>query len=168
MAFKRDIILLLEDVRSTHNVGSIFRTAEVFDINEIFLCGYTPAPKQADDKRLPHIADKLHRQIKKTALGAEELVKFRVFKDTTLAIKAAKQLGYKIAALERHKDSVIVRDYKFPDKIAIILGNELEGVQDWTISSCDVILEIEQFGKKESLNVANAAAIAMFAARTKK
>jgi tRNA G18 (ribose-2'-O)-methylase SpoU len=164
---KNHIIVILEDIRSTHNVGSIFRSAEIFGVEQILIAGYTPAPSYKNDSRLPHIANKLNNQIAKTALGTEKLVKFKVFNNIKTAINEAKKAGYVIASIEQNSNSSPIDKFTTPPKIAIVLGNELTGVSDWTIKNSDVILEIQQYGKKESLNVANAAAIALYAISTK-
>lgn len=160
------IILILNNIRSTYNVGNIFRTADIFNVDCIYICGYTPAPKHPNDLRLPHIANKLHNQISKVALGAEKYVNFEVFDNVKSAINEAKNLGYQIACLEQHQQSVKIHQFKPPERLALVLGNELNGVDDWTLRVSDVILEIEQYGQKESLNVANATAIALYALKT--
>ena len=161
------IALILDNIRSTYNVGSILRTADCFGVQEIFFSGYTPYPISKADRRMPHIAKKLHEQIAKTALGAESTLPFSVFDTIATAIDAAQSAGYKIIGIEQDTNSIPLDSYTFTQPSALILGNELDGVNTWTKSRCDVILEIEQYGTKESLNVANAAAIALYTTRTK-
>jgi tRNA G18 (ribose-2'-O)-methylase SpoU len=160
------IILILNNIRSTYNVGNIFRTADIFNVDCIYLCGYTPAPKHNNDLRLPHVANKLHNQISKVALGAEEFVKFEVFDNVSNAVNKAKEMGYDVACLEQNAKSIKLHQFNPPKHLALVLGNELNGVDDWTLKVSDVILEIEQYGQKESLNVANATAIALYAIKT--
>lgn len=155
-----EIILLLHNIRSTHNVGSIFRTAEGFGVNKIILSGYTPYPTMPHDKRLPHIREKLTNQIHKTALGAEQMVPFEYIEQPNLL--ALKQAGYHIVALEQSPRSIVLRDYQSPQKIALLLGEEVHGITPELLAECDDILEIPMQGKKESFNVSVAGAIALY------
>jgi 23S rRNA (guanosine2251-2'-O)-methyltransferase len=160
------IALILHNIRSTYNVGSILRTADCFGIQNIYFSGYTPYPSHSNDSRMPHIAKRLTSQIAKTALGAEQTVTFSVYDTIEAAISAARRDGYHIAALEQDEQSVLINKYTFLTATAFVLGNELSGIDEWTKHSADVILEIKQYGTKESLNVANATAIAVYAARS--
>lgn len=159
------IALILHDIRSTYNVGSILRSAECFGVTEIYFSGYTPYPKIPNDQRLPHIAEKIHNQIAKTALGAESKVNVLVYTSIEEVFNEVKSKGYKIACLEQDENSIDIATYSFSAPTALILGNEVAGIANWTKSHSDVILEITQYGTKESLNVASATAIALFAAR---
>lgn len=154
------IIVIAHNIRSTHNVGSIFRTCEGLGVERIILSGYSPYPKLPDDTRLPHIAEKLHTQIHKTALGAEELVLFEYVVDPPL--DNLKAQGYEIVALEQSPNSIILSSYSPPDKIALLLGEEVDGVSSDLLKQCDTILEIPMHGKKESFNVSVAAGIALY------
>lgn len=162
-SYMSQISLILHDIRSTYNVGSILRSAECFGVQHVYFSGYTPYPLTPHDPRLPHIANKLHQQIAKTALGAESLVPFSIHQTITNAVAAARQAGYTIAALEQDAHSTAIETYRATTPVALILGNEVGGVDEWTKDTCDVILEIKQYGTKESLNVASAAAIALYA-----
>ncbi len=161
------IALIIHDIRSTYNVGSIMRSADCFGVNKIYFSGYTPYPAYKNDNRLAHIAQKLTAQIAKTALGADKTVPFTVYTTVGAAIEAARQDGYTIALLEQDSVSIPLATYVFTGPTAIVLGNEVLGADTWTKRAADVILEITQYGTKESLNVASAAAIALFAARLK-
>ena len=160
------IILILDNIRSTHNVGSILRTADGFGVASIAMCGYTPYPKIAGDQRLPHEYEKITRAIHKTALGAESYVPIEVFATTEAAVIAARSKGYVIACLEQSPDSTLLPHYNAPEKLAIILGNELTGVSGDTLSTSDLKLEIPMVGKKESFNVSVSAAICLYALTT--
>jgi 23S rRNA (guanosine2251-2'-O)-methyltransferase len=160
------IALILHDIRSTYNVGSILRSAECFGIEKVYFSGYTPYPLVNKDPRLPHLAQKIHNQIAKTALGAEERIEFSIHTSIEDVLSQAKNDGYLLAAIEQDVTSVDIASYSFTQPTALVLGNEVDGVSNWTKSQCDVILEIKQYGTKESLNVASASAIALFAART--
>ncbi len=156
-----EIILIAHNIRSTHNIGSIFRTAEGFGVSKIILSGYTPYPKVKNDPRLPHIADKITRQIHKTALGAELLVPFE--HHDTLDMGTLDLAGYRIVALEQAKNSTNLRNYTPPDKIALLLGEEVHGITPELLAEVDDIIEIPMQGQKESFNVSVAAGIALYA-----
>ena len=155
-----EILLILHNIRSTHNVGSIFRTAEGFGVSKIILSGYTPYPTIPNDTRLPHIREKLAAQIHKTALGAEAMVPFEYTEQLDLSI--IKKMGYRLVALEQSTKSVRLSDYKPPQKIALLLGEEVEGITPELLKQCDDIIEIPMKGQKESFNVSVAAAIAIY------
>lgn len=155
-----EIILLLHNIRSTHNVGSIFRTAEGFGVKKIILSGYTPYPSVPNDPRLPHIHQKLTAQIHKTALGAEQMVPFEYTE--TLDLGTLQLAGYRIVALEQSPRSVILHDYKAPGKVALLLGEEVHGIPADILEQCQDIIEIPMVGKKESFNVSVAGAIALY------
>lgn len=159
-----EIVLCLHNIRSTHNVGSIFRTAEGLGVNKIILSGYTPYPGTANDSRLPHISQKLSSQIHKTALGAEQMVPFEYTE--TLNLSMLKLMGYRIVALEQSPRSVKLHSYKPPTKIALLVGEEVNGIDQDTLAQCDDIIEIPMVGKKESFNVSVAAAIALYSLTT--
>lgn len=155
-----DIIVIAHNIRSTHNVGAIFRTAEGFGVSHIILSGYTPYPVVAHDSRLPHIAAKLQSQIHKTALGAEELVPFSYQQTPRIPELAAE--GYRIVGLEQAPTSISLSTYTSPEKIALILGEEVHGIPQELLEQCQDILEIPMAGKKESFNVSVAAGIALY------
>jgi 23S rRNA (guanosine2251-2'-O)-methyltransferase len=156
-----EIIVIAHNIRSTHNVGSIFRTCEGFGVQKVILSGYTPYPAISDDPRLPHITEKLTAQIHKTALGAENLVPFEFQESLDLASLKAK--GYRIVGLEQDTRSTILPDYMPPRKVALLLGEEVEGISNELRSQCDDLIEIPMRGKKESFNVSVAAGIALYA-----
>ena len=157
------ITLILHNIRSTHNVGSIFRTAEGFGVEKIICTGYTPYPRVDTDTRLPHIADKLTRQIHKTALGAEELVPFEHHEtlDEWLEVN-----DLPLFALEQSPLSTTIQEYRPPEAIALLLGEEVEGVEDRYLHMCENIIEIPMQGKKESFNVSIACGIVLYALNT--
>lgn len=140
-ADKHRIIVILDDVRSMHNVGSTFRTCDAFAIEALYLCGYTPAPP--------------HRDIHKTALGATETVKWQHFQNTMEAVMAAKDAGYKIYAVEQAHSSTSLEQLKWDksERIALVFGNEVSGVNDEVLKISDVCIEIPQWGAKHSLNI---------------
>ena len=148
---RHPVVLVLDNIRSLYNVGSIFRTADAALVSEIILCGYTPAP--------PRI------EIEKTALGAVDTVPWRYEQHATNAVRELQQNGWKVLAVEitdssRSYDSLAGND--FP--IALVLGNELVGIDSEVLSVCDGAIEIPMYGVKHSLNVSVAAGIAVFEA----
>ena len=159
-----EIIIVAHNIRSTHNIGSIFRTAEGFGVKKIILSGYSPYPETIDDKRLPHIREKITNQIHKTALGAEKMVPFEYqeFPDFT----RYSSLGYKIVGLEQDKTSTLIHNYIKPEKILLVLGEEVHGIQDEINNKCDEFIEITRHGKKKSFNVSVATGIALFVLTT--
>lgn len=147
---KTPIILILENIRSAYNVGSVFRTSDAFLIQAIYIIGYSAKPP--------------HKEIKKTALGAEETVNWKYFKTSEEAIAEARQEGFNVYAAEQAEGSFKLNAIGFePDeKIAVVFGNEVTGVEQTTISLCDGCLEIPQLGMKHSLNIATAAGVVLW------
>ena len=156
-----DIIVIAHNIRSTHNVGAIFRTSEGFGVKKIILSGYTPYPLLEKETRLPHIAQKLQSQIHKTALGAELIVPFEYQETPNLQI--LREMGYRIVGLEQAPKSTMLALYKAPEKIALVLGEEVHGIPSSLLSQCEDVIEIPMVGKKESFNVSVAAGIALYA-----
>jgi tRNA G18 (ribose-2'-O)-methylase SpoU len=151
---------VIHNIRSTHNVGSLFRTAEGFGVSRIILSGYSPYPRLEVDSRLPHISDKLTAQIHKTALGAETMVPFS--HQELPDFEYLKAEGYRIVGLEQDERSIMLRDYKTPDKIVLLLGEEVSGITSELRDVCDDLIEIPMVGRKESFNVSVAAGIALY------
>lgn len=148
---KRKFYLILPNVRSCHNVGAMFRTADAFGVDRIFLVGYTPHPPKP--------------QIGKVALGAEKWVEWEGRVDLKRLILALKKEGVKIVGLERTSESIKIEDLrlKISESVALIVGNEVDGIKSWILKLCDYVVYIPMYGKKESLNVSVAAGIAMYA-----
>ncbi len=161
----RDIILIAHNLRSCHNVGSLLRTAEGLGVQKVILSGYTPHPAHANDRRLPHEAAKLTNQIHKTALGAENLVTWEYHHDLLPVLAFLQKHGYIVAALEQTELSKELPKYHPPHKIVIVVGREVEGVEPEIVDACDLAIEIPMFGKKESYNVVQAAAMALYHCR---
>lgn len=156
----RSLVLIAENVRSVHNVGSLLRTAEGLGCQKVYLTGYTPYPIQSNDLRLPHLAKKITAQIHKTALGAENIAIYH--ENLPKLIEDLKKDGYIVLGLEQHANSHLLNTYRPDQKMALIIGNEVEGIQKRTLKLCDHIIEIPMFGQKESFNVVQAAAIALY------
>lgn len=149
-AEKNRVVVVLDNIRSMHNVGSVFRSADAFLVEGICLCGYTPQPP--------------HRDIHKTALGATETIDWIHLPTTLEAVQQLKEKGYKVFALEQTEGSILLDQFNtsahFP--LAIVLGNEVEGVDAEVLKLCDGCIEIPQFGMKHSLNVSVAAGIVLW------
>ena len=150
-AGKTPVIVVLDNIRSMNNVGSIFRSADAFLIEAIYLCGYTPQPP--------------HRDINKTALGATETVEWKYFTTTQEALNDLINNEFQIYAIEQVEGSVSLEHFKFEQsKVALVFGNEVEGVSDDVLDLCYGCIEIPQFGTKHSLNVSVAAGILLWKA----
>jgi 23S rRNA (guanosine2251-2'-O)-methyltransferase len=156
------LVLVIHNIRSCHNVGSLLRSADGLGVNKVYLTGYTPYPAMKNDTRLPHLRVKIAGQIHKTALGAEDYIDWDYREDVFEVIKKLKAAGFQILALEQAEGSVELNKYKPTGKIALIIGNEVSGVAPDILSLSDVRIEIPMLGKKESFNVTIAAGIALY------
>ena len=156
------IILVVHNVRSAHNVGSMLRTCDGLGISKVYLTGFTPYPKKAHDTRLPHIAAKTERAIAKTSLGAEKNVKWRQASDVIKIVESLKSRHFTVAALEQTPSAADISTYQCPNNLALIVGNEVSGIDSEVLRVCDTHLQIPMRGKKESFNVSVAAAIALY------
>lgn len=159
-----EIIILAHNIRSTHNVGAIFRTAEGFGVSKIILSGYSPYPTIPHDTRLPHIREKLTTQIHKTALDAETIVPFEYHE--LPPINKLKQAGYTLVGLEQNERSIDISKYHAPEKVALLIGEEVHGIEPTYLDQCDDVIEIAMYGRKESFNVSVATGIALYALTT--
>lgn len=147
---KNPLVVVLDNVRSMYNVGSVFRTADAFRIEAIYLCGITSCPP--------------HPEIHKTALGAEDAVDWYYHKEALETVKMLQQQGYEVLAIEQVEGSTMLQDFvaETDKKYAVVLGNEVKGVNQEVVDCCDGCLEIPQFGTKHSLNVSTTAGIVMW------
>jgi tRNA G18 (ribose-2'-O)-methylase SpoU len=150
----RTTTIILPDIRSALNVGSIFRTADACGVNKIYLAGYTPAPI---DK-----FGRVNKEIGKTALGAEKTLAWEKIEDISKLLTKLKKDGFYLIAIEQAKNSVDYKKVRAKDKSVFIFGNEVEGLAKNILKKCDVIAEIPMVGEKESLNVAVSAGVALF------
>jgi tRNA G18 (ribose-2'-O)-methylase SpoU len=158
LADKKPLVVVMDNIRSMHNVGSVFRTADAFLIAGICLCGFTPQPP--------------HRDIQKTALGATESVDWLYYENTIGAVEALKEQGYQVFAIEQTKGSISLENFKtyineksnhsLNNSLAFVFGNEVEGVSEEVLAICDGAVEIPQYGMKHSLNISVAAAIVLW------
>jgi len=162
LADKKPLVVVMDNIRSMHNVGSVFRTADAFLIAGICLCGFTPQPP--------------HRDIQKTALGATESVDWLYYENTIAAVEALKKQGYQVFAIEQTQGSISLENFKSyinehssknlnqnsNNELAFVFGNEVEGVSEEVLAICDGAVEIPQYGMKHSLNISVAAAIVLW------
>jgi tRNA G18 (ribose-2'-O)-methylase SpoU len=149
-AEKSSIIIILDNIRSLNNIGSVFRTADAFLVQKIYLCGITATPP--------------HKDIRKTALGATESVDWEYKKDTLEVVKELKQQGISIVAVEQAENAVMLNHFEVgpTETIALIFGNEVKGVSQDVVNASDTVLEIPQFGTKHSLNISVSAGVVVW------
>ena len=149
-AEKMPVVVVLDNIRSMHNVGSVFRTADAFLLRGIYLCGYTPQPP--------------HRDIHKTALGATETVEWKYAQTTVEAVQKLKEDGYQVYAIEQVQNSIPLHQFEVNQHgpVAVVFGNEVSGVEQEVIKLCDGCIEIPQLGMKHSLNISVAAGIVLW------
>ncbi|MGH7142443.1 MAG: TrmH family RNA methyltransferase [Candidatus Saccharimonadales bacterium] len=161
----RQIALIAHNIRSCHNVGSLLRTADGLGISAVYLTGYTPYPVSPADERLPYQANKIHARIHKTALGAEQSINWHHSQQIEPIIHKLKQSDFTIIALEQDKNAISLANFSPDQRIALIIGSEVSGIEVDILANCDAIVEIPMFGKKESFNVASGAAMALYQLR---
>jgi 23S rRNA (guanosine2251-2'-O)-methyltransferase len=149
-AEKMPVVVVLDNIRSMHNVGSVFRTADAFLLRGMYLCGYTPQPP--------------HRDIHKTALGATETVEWKYAATTVEAVKKLKDDGYRVFAVEQVENSMPLHRFTMNEHapVAVVFGNEVSGVEQEVLKLCDGCIEIPQLGMKHSLNISVAAGIVLW------
>lgn len=152
---KLPLVVVLDNVRSLHNVGSVFRTADAFALAGVCLCGITATPPAAE--------------IHKTALGAEDTVEWKYFPDTLAAVKELQAQGFRVYAVEQVEGSTALSDIAFErgERIALVLGNEVKGVCQEVVDVCEGAIEIPQYGTKHSLNVSVSAGIVLWEVQRK-
>jgi 23S rRNA (guanosine2251-2'-O)-methyltransferase len=147
---KLPVVVVLDNVRSMHNIGSIFRTADGFAVEQLFLCGITAQPP--------------HREIEKTALGATQSITWKYFTDTLQAVEHLRSEGYQILAIEQAENSIMLNEFTpiRREKYALVFGNEVNGVSDKVMQNIDACIEIPQFGTKHSFNIVISAGIVLW------
>lgn len=155
---EKQVVLIIHNVRSAHNVGSMFRTADGAGVERILLTGYTPLPPE-ENKLFYTPAEKAFR---KTALGAEKTMPWKKFRLFRTAARRIKSEGFELVALEQTKESVEYQSFRASKKTALVVGNEVRGMDVRIVRQCDASIEIPMRGKKNSLNVSVAAGIALY------
>jgi 23S rRNA (guanosine2251-2'-O)-methyltransferase len=149
-----NVYVVLDNIRSKQNVGSVFRTSDAIGVNKIYLCGTTPCPLD----RFGRVVG----EIEKTALGAEKTIAWEYSKTTNSILKKLKKDGYSIIAIEQSTNSIDYKKIKIKGNTVFVLGNEVDGVAKSTLALCDTVAEIPMLGNKESLNVSVAFGVAVF------
>ncbi len=149
-AKKTPLVIILDNVRSLHNIGSVFRTADAFLIEKIYLCGITAKPP--------------HKDIRKTALGATESVAWHYSENTLDVVRQVQKEGYKAIAIEQATEATMLNEFEIrkENKYALIFGNEVKGVDQEVVKNCDEVIEIPQFGTKHSLNISVCAGVVIW------
>lgn len=163
MSQDSQLIFILHDLRSAHNVGSLFRSADEIGVAKIYCVGYTPVPALPGRQYLTTA----EKELKKTALGAETWIPWESRKNISILLSKLKKEGFQIIGLELDRRSINYQDFKPAGKVALIVGNEIDGIPKKILDLCDAIVSIPMQGKKESLNVSVAGAIAGFHIRGK-
>ncbi|AKM83966.1 TPA: RNA methyltransferase [Candidatus Campbellbacteria bacterium] len=151
---KKKVFVILDNIRSVHNVGAIFRTADACGVSKIFLVGYTPQPLDRFGR--------MRKDLSKSALGAEKNIEWEYYKEITELVDVLKKNGVEVVAIEQNKKSIDYKKFGLKKDTAFILGNEVDGVSKNILESVDKIIEIPMVGKKESLNVSVSAGIVLF------
>ncbi len=149
---KISLIIVLDRLRSAHNVGNIFRLADAVNLEAVYTCGYTASPP--------------HPKLAKTAMGTDEFVKCKHFEQASLALEELKQEDYTIYAVETAEQAKDIYETQFAPKSVLVFGNEALGIQDETLELCDQFIRLSAHGKKNSINVSNCAAVCLFTAST--
>jgi tRNA G18 (ribose-2'-O)-methylase SpoU len=158
-------VAIAHNMRSAYNVGALLRTADVFALSTVYCTGYTPYPEQEHDFRSPELISRLNHKIHKSALGAEHTVRCLHHPGISALLSELRTDGFSVAGLEIDDRSVSIAGYRPPDKVALLLGEEVDGIPAKLRAGCDDLLQIPQFGTKDSLNVSVAAGIALYTLR---
>jgi tRNA G18 (ribose-2'-O)-methylase SpoU len=154
--------LIVHNIRSCYNVGSIFRTADGLGVEKIYLTGYSPYPINNNDSRLPYLAQKIDHQIHKTALGAEKTVAWEHVENIYNLIAKLQTSKYQIVGLEQAPNSMPLQSFQPNERLALIIGKEIGGIENTILALTDIVIEIPMVGVKDSFNVAQATAIALY------
>lgn len=157
-----DLVVVVHNIRSSHNVGSILRTADGFGVSRVYFTGYSPYPTQPNDTRLPHVRLRVTKDLHKVALGAELHVPSQHHPNIYELLADLKDDGYQIVALEQTKDSVNLSEFTPAKRCVLLLGEEVKGITKDLLKMCDYAVEIPMRGHKESFNVSVATGIALY------
>ena len=159
----KKLVVIAHNIRSAHNIGALLRLCDGIGVEKVYLSGYSPYPKQMNDTRLPHEAKKTHAKIAKTALGSEKNTNIIRERNIESLLRNLKESNYKIIGLEQRENSTKLSSFKSNQKkIALLLGEEVAGINPLLLAICDQIVEIPMFGNKESHNVVEATAMALY------
>lgn len=163
---QRSIVVIAHNLRSVHNVGSLLRTGEVFAADKVYVTGFTPYPTHPGDERSEKLQARQTRQMAKAAAGAERTMPFERHEEVYELLGSLREEGYVVAGLEIDPRAIDLAEYSPPQKVAVLLGDEVRGIDPALRDSCDLLLQIPIYGQKYSLNVSVAAGIALYSLRT--
>lgn len=163
---QRSVVLVAHNLRSMHNVGSLLRSGEVFAVEKVWVTGFTPYPTYPGDERDAKLQDKQTRRMARAAAGAEQTMPLEHHPDVHGLLGSLREQGYAVAGLEIDPDAGAVADYPPEQKVALLLGDEVFGIDPSLREACDVLLQIPMYGQKFSLNVSVAAGIALYSLQT--
>lgn len=163
---QRSIVVIAHNLRSVHNVGSLLRTGEVFAVDTVHVTGFTPYPTHPGDERSEKLQARQTRALAKAAAGAERTMPFERHSDVETLLDSLREQGYVVAGLEIDPHAVALSDYPPTQRVALLLGDEVVGLDPTLRESCDLLLQIPVYGDKYSLNVSVAAGIALYTLRT--
>lgn len=158
---RRSIVVVAHNIRSAHNVGSLLRTGEFFGLDRVWVTGFSPYPTYADDPRDPRLRDLQTRRLAKAAAGAERTMPFDRHDDVHALVESLRADGYTVVGLELDPTAVPLTDYAPPERVALVLGDEVAGITPEIRDACDRLVEIRSHGRKDTLNVSVAAGIAL-------
>jgi 23S rRNA (guanosine2251-2'-O)-methyltransferase len=164
---QRSIVVIAHNLRSVYNVGALLRTAEVFAAKKVYVTGFTPYPTYPGDSRDAKLQAQQTRQMAKAAAGAERMMPFTREPDVHALLDALHEQGFAVAGLEVDPQAVALDDYRPPHRVALLLGDEVRGIEEPLRHRCDLLLQIPMFGRKDTLNVSVAAGIALYSLRTR-
>jgi tRNA G18 (ribose-2'-O)-methylase SpoU len=162
---QRSIVVIAHNLRSVHNVGSLLRTGEVFAVDKVYVTGFTPYPAHPGDDRDAKLQAQQTRRMAKAAAGAERTMPFERHTDVYALLDSLRTAGYSVVGLEIDPDAVALPDYSPADKVALLLGDEVAGIEPALRNRCEQLLQIPMYGRKDSLNVSVAAGIALYTLR---
>ncbi|TQN30234.1 SpoU rRNA methylase family protein [Haloactinospora alba] len=163
---QHSIVAIAHNLRSVHNVGALLRTSEVFALEKVYVTGFSPYPTYPGDDRSAKLQAQQTRRMAKAAAGAEQTMPFERHEDVCALLDALREEGYAIAGLEIDPEATELAEYAPREKVALLLGDEVAGIDSALRERCDLLLQIPTFGKKETLNVSVAAGIALYTLRT--
>ncbi|SNR77058.1 SpoU rRNA Methylase family protein [Haloechinothrix alba] len=163
---QRSIVVVAHNLRSVHNVGSLLRTGEVFAVDTVYVTGFTPHPAYPGDPRDAKLQEQQTRRLAKVAAGAERMVPFETHEDVHALLDSLRDGGYTVVGLENDPGAAAIDEYSPGRKVALVLGDEVVGINHDLRDACDLLLQIPVYGRKETLNVSVAAGIALYALRT--
>jgi len=164
---QRSIVLVAHNLRSIHNVGSLLRTGEVFAIDKVYVTGFTPHPSHPGDQRDAQLQEKQTRRMSRASAGAEQTMPLEHYGDVHDLLRALRADGYTLTGLEIDSAAIEIGEYPADQRVALVLGDEVHGIEPTLRQACDVLLQIPMYGRKNSLNISVAVGIALYGLQTR-